>query len=135
MEELSKDPEMAQYFETFLANAANAAVLLNADPPEHRRQRKAVNRAFRPSRLKGMEPMIEQVTIDLLGPIREKAKWKLSLKFAVGLPMTIIAKALGVGIDDLDTFKKWSDDLVMPVGNPDPSIDKVKGLSNFTERV
>ena len=44
MEELAKDPEMAQYFETFLANAANAAVLLNADPPEHRRQRKAVNR-------------------------------------------------------------------------------------------
>ena len=36
MEELAKDPEMAQYFETFLANAANAAVLLNADPPEHR---------------------------------------------------------------------------------------------------
>ena len=58
-------------------------------------------------------------------------------EFAVGLPMTIIAKALGVGIDDLDTFKKWSDDLVMPVGNPDPSIDKVKdyliSLKGFNE--
>ena len=83
----------------------NAAVLLNADPPEHRRQRKAVNRAFRPSRLKGMEPMIEQVTIDLLGPIREKTEMEVVSEFAVGLPMTIIAKALGVGIDDLDTFK------------------------------
>ena len=51
--------------------------------------------------------------------------------------MTIIAKALGVGIDDLDTFKKWSDDLVMPVGNPDPSIDKVRdyliSLKGFNE--
>ena len=137
MEELSKDPDMAQYFETFLANAANAAVLLNADPPEHRRQRKAVNRAFRPSRLRGMEPMIEQVTTELLSPIRSKGEMEVVSEFAVGLPMTIIAKALGVGIDDLDTFKKWSDDLVMPVGNPDPSIDKVKdyliSLKGFNE--
>ena len=137
MEELSKDPDMAQYFETFLANAANAAVLLNADPPEHRRQRKAVNRAFRPSRLRGMESMIEEVTTELLRPLRSKGEMEVVSEFAVGLPMTIIAKALGVGIDDLDTFKKWSDDLVMPVGNPDPSIDKVKdyliSLKGFNE--
>ena len=84
-----------------------------------------------------MEPMIEQVTIDLLGPIREKTEMEVVSEFAVGLPMTIIAKALGVGIDDLDTFKKWSDDLVMPVGNPDPSIDKVRdyliSLKGFNE--
>jgi len=137
MDELSRDPAMAEYFETFLANAANAAVLLNADPPEHRRQRKAVNRAFRPSRLKGMEPMIEEVTTDLLAPIRNKSEMEVVSEFAVGLPMTIIAKALGVGVHDLDTFKKWSDDLVMPVGNPDPSIDKVKdyliSLKGFNE--
>ena len=106
MEELSKDPDMAQYFETFLANAANAAVLLNADPPEHRRQRKAVNRAFRPSRLRGMEPMIEQVTTELLSPIRSKGEMEDVSEFAVGLPMTIIAKDLEVGIDELDTLKK-----------------------------
>ena len=73
-----------------------------------------------------MEPMIEQVTTELLSPIRSKGEMEVVSEFAVGLPMTIIAKALGVGIDDLDTFKKWSDDLVMLVGNPDPSIDKVK---------
>ena len=126
MEELAKDPDMAEYFQTFLANAANAAVLLNADPPEHRRQRKAVNRAFRPSRLRGMEPMIEEVTDNLLKPIKEKKEMEFVSEFAVGLPMTIIAFALGVGTEDLDTFKKWSDDLVMPVGNPDPSIEKVR---------
>jgi len=137
MEELAKDPDMAEYFQTFLANAANAAVLLNADPPEHRRQRKAVNRAFRPSRLRGMEPMIEDVTESLLAPIREKEQMEFVSEFAVGLPMTIIAYALGVGTDDLAIFKKWSDDLVMPVGNPDPSIEKVRdyliSLKGFNE--
>ena len=84
-----------------------------------------------------MEPMIEQVTIDLLGPIREKTEMEVVSEFAVELPMTIIAKALGVGIDDLDTFKSGQMTCACAVGNPDPSIDKVrdylislKGLMN-----
>ena len=137
MEELAADPSMAEYFQTFLANAANAAVLLNADPPEHRRQRKAVNRAFRPTRLRGMEPMIEEVTSELIPEIIEKGESEFVSEFAVGLPMTIIAVALGVETDDLATFKRWSDDLVMPVGNPDPTTEKVRdyliSLSEFNE--
>ena len=137
MEELAADPSMAEYFQTFLANAANAAVLLNADPPEHRRQRKAVNRAFRPTRLRGMEPMIEEVTSELIQKIVDKGESEFVSEFAVGLPMTIIAVALGVETDDLATFKRWSDDLVMPVGNPDPTTEKVRdyliSLSEFNE--
>ncbi len=137
MEELAADPSMAEYFQKFLANAANAAVLLNADPPEHRRQRKAVNRAFRPTRLRGMEPMIEEVTSELIQEIVDKGESEFVSEFAVGLPMTIIAVALGVETDDLSTFKRWSDDLVMPVGNPDPTTEKVRdyliSLSEFNE--
>ncbi|MAV21597.1 MAG: cytochrome P450 [Acidimicrobiaceae bacterium] len=137
MEELAADPSMAEYFQKFLANAANAAVLLNADPPEHRRQRKAVNRAFRPTRLRGMEPMIEEVTSELIEEIVDKGECEFVSEFAVGLPMTIIAVALGVETDDLTTFKRWSDDLVMPVGNPDPTTEKVRdyliSLSEFNE--
>tara|TARA_B110000014_G_scaffold255789_1_gene238068 strand:+ start:536 stop:1819 length:1284 start_codon:yes stop_codon:yes gene_type:complete len=137
MEELAKDPNMQEYFQTFLANAANSAVLLNADPPEHRRQRKAVNRAFRPTRLRGMEPMIHEVADNLLEPIKQKQQMEFVGEFAVWLPMTIIAYALGVGTSDLNKFKKWSDDLVMPVGNPDPNVEKVRdyliSLKDFNE--
>ena len=127
MEELAVDPTMQEYFQNFVENASNAAVLLNADPPDHRRQRKAVNRAFRPKRLRGMEPTIEKVTNDLLDISVDKGEMEFVGEFAVGLPMMIIAYALGVKTDDLATFKKWSDDLVMPVGNPDPSVDQVRG--------
>jgi cytochrome P450 len=126
MEELAVDPSMQEYFQNFVENASNAAVLLNADPPEHRRQRKAVNGAFRPNRLRGMEPTIENVTNKLLDISVDKGEMEFVSEFAVGLPMTIIAYALGVKTDDLATFKKWSDDLVMPVGNPDPSVDQVR---------
>jgi len=126
MEELAVDPTMQEYFQNFVENASNAAVLLNADPPDHRRQRKAVNRAFRPNRLRGMEPTIEKVTNDLLDISVGNGEMEFVGEFAVGLPMMIIAYALGVKTDDLATFKKWSDDLVMPVGNPDPSVDQVR---------
>ena len=126
MEELRKDPAMAETYEKVIQQRAGAAVLLNADPPEHVRQRKAVNGAFRPARLRGMEPMIEAVTDRLLDKVAPRGEMDAVADFAVGLPMTIIAYALGVSEDDLDTFKRWSDDIVMPVGKPNPTPDEVR---------
>jgi len=134
MAELSRDPSMAEVFKKVMSNRGQAAVLLNADPPDHRRQRLSVNKAFRPARLRGMEPMIEEVTARLLDDVVPAGRMEVVSEFAVGLPMTIIAKALGVGESDLGTFKRWSDDLVMPVGNHHPSVEQVRGyLRSSTE--
>ena len=70
--------------------------------------------------------MIEAVTDRLLDDVVSRGEMDAVGDFAVGLPMTIIAYALGVGDDDLDTFKRWSDDIVMPVGKPNPSPDEVR---------
>lgn len=127
MAELQQDPTMAETFQKVMTQRGQAAVLLNADPPEHRRQRKAVNGAFRPSQLRGMEPTIHDVTNRLIDAVIDQGHMDAVADFAVGLPMTIIAYALGVGDDDLATFKQWSDDLVMPVGNASPSVEQVRG--------
>lgn len=127
MAELQKDPLMAETFDKVMSQRGQAAVLLNADPPEHRRQRKAVNGAFRPSQLRRMEPAIVEVTDLLLDAVVDAGEMDAVSDFAVGLPMTIIAYALGVDDEDLATFKQWSDDLVMPVGNPNPSVEQVRG--------
>lgn len=134
MQELSQDPAMATYFEAVMSRRGQAIVLLNADPPDHRRQRKLVNGAFRPSRMRGMEPMITEVAERLAEGLCDRTEAEFVTDFAVGLPMTIIAYALGVGDDDLATFKRWSDDLVMPVGNPAPTVDEVRAyLISSTE--
>ena len=81
--------------------------------------------------------MIHEVADNLLEPIKQKQQMEFVGEFAVWLPMTIIAYALGVGTSDLNKFKKWSDDLVMPVGNPDPNVEKVRdyliSLKDFNE--
>lgn len=133
---LAQDPEMAEVFEAVMGRRARAAVLLNADPPEHRRQRVLVNSAFRPQQIRSLEPKVVEVAHRLLDafagpehadPATGRAEVEFVSQFAVGLPMTIIAHALGVEDHDLATFKRWSDDLVMPVGNHSPSVEQTRG--------
>ena len=130
--ELMQDPEMASVLGSVSMTRGRAAVLLNADPPDHRRQRKLVNPAFRPDRIRGLEPLIRATATNLMADVVERLKRDgevdIVATFAVGLPMTIIAHALGVPDHDLATFKRWSDDLVMPVGNHDPSVEQVRGF-------
>jgi cytochrome P450 len=139
--ELMKDPEMAAVLGSNTMTRGRVAVLLNADPPDHRRQRKLVNPAFRPDRIRAMEPAMVEVTerllADVVADLSASGATDVVKRFAVGLPMTIIAMALGVADDDLATFKRWSDDIVMPVGNHSPSVEQVKGFlistKEFTE--
>jgi len=130
--ELSQEPDMAAVLSSRGLRLGRAAVLLNADPPDHRRQRRLVNPAFRPDRIRSLEPAMRSTARDLLDDVRialaTDGSVDIVARYAVGLPMTIIALALGVPVDRLDTFKRWSDDIVMPVGNHSPSIDQVRGF-------
>ena len=130
--ELAQDPEMAAVLGSVSMTRGRAAVLLNADPPDHRRQRKLVNPAFRPDRIRQLEPLIRSTAMSLMADaitvLKRDGDVDIVATFAVGLPMAIIAHALGVPDHDLATFKRWSDDLVMPVGNHDPSVEQVRGF-------
>ncbi len=143
--ELAAEPAMAPYL-AYAQGQGMAAVLLNADPPDHVRQRKLVNAAFRPRRLAALEPFITDVARRLAAELASALAAARTAgvdgddagggagggvdvvsTFAVALPMTVIAAALGVPTSELATFKRWSDDLVMPVGNHAPSVDQVRG--------
>jgi cytochrome P450 len=139
--QLMQEPDMAALLGSNTMTRGRVAVLLNADPPDHRRQRKLVNPAFRPDRIRAMEPTITEVGLRLLegvkADLQAHGQTDILRTFTVGLPMTIIAFALGVAGEDLATFKRWSDDIVMPVGNHSPSVEQVRGFlistKEFTE--
>ena len=82
MAKLSSDPSMAEIFAKTMDNRGQAAVLLNADPPDHRRQRLAVNTAFRPARLRGMEPLIESVASRMLDEVIAADRFEVVGDFA-----------------------------------------------------
>lgn len=128
MAELAQDPDMAGVFAAMVDDRRSAAVLLAADPPEHRRQRHAVDHAFRPARIVAMEPMVQEVSDRLLDAFAGRGSVEFVREYGVLLPMEIIARALGVGAEGLLTFKRWSDDLAMPVGNMSPTVEEVRSF-------
>jgi cytochrome P450 len=92
------------------------ATLLTNDPPAHRRYRGLVNKAFTPRRVAEWEPDIRTVTSELIDRFVHDGRVEFVHQFAVPLPLTVIADALGVPREDMPKFKQWSDDSVAPLG-------------------
>lgn len=122
---IEQDPEMAEVVSRFRSRN-RGRVLNTADPPEHVRQRRALNRAFRPSRLRALEPEVESVSDQLVAEFAHRGRADLVREYAILLPMVIIARMLGVPEEGLGTFKGWSDDFAIPIGRANPSRDEVR---------
>ena len=100
--------------------------LLSNDPPSHTQFRALVNKAFLPKRVAQLEASIRTIAIDLIdrfiadgepadGRSSAQRHVELVTQFAVGVPLTVIADALGVDRSDMPQFKRWSDDAVAPL--------------------
>jgi len=89
--------------------------LLTNDPPSHTRYRALVNKAFTPKRVGQMEGDIRHIANQLVDAFVADGRVELVSQFAVGLPLTVIADALGVDRADMADFKRWSDDSVAPL--------------------
>jgi len=90
--------------------------LLTNDPPSHTRYRSLVNKAFSARRVAQLEPSVRLIANELIDGFVHSGRCELVSQFAVGLPLTVIADALGVPRADMPRFKKWSDDSVAPLG-------------------
>lgn len=123
--------------------AGSVPVLLNADPPVHDRQRALVNRAFSPPRVRQMEAPIRELAGNLIDRFAERGWCEFVSEFAVLLPLTVIAGELGVPDGDLSTFKRWSDDFVVAIGNhlltkdrlQQMLVSQVEFFDYFTEKI
>lgn len=91
------------------------STLLTADPPVHTQFRALVNKAFLPKRVAQLEDSIRTIADDLVSSWIGRGRVELVTEFAVGLPLTVIADALGVDRADMPRFKQWSDDSVAPL--------------------
>jgi cytochrome P450 len=90
--------------------------MLTADPPEQKRYRSLVDRAFRLKRVRSLEPRMRALAEELIDAFIEDGRVELRSQFAVPVPLTIIAEQLGVAGPDLPNFKRWSDGFVAQLG-------------------
>lgn len=88
--------------------AVLASHMLNADPPNHTRLRKLVNRAFTVRGVESLRPRVEEITAALLDDMADgPSEVDLLSALAFPLPMRVICEVLGVPADDREDFREW----------------------------
>jgi len=90
--------------------------MLTADPPEQKRYRSLVDKAFRLKRVRSLEPRMRALCDELIDAFIDRGRVEIRSEFAVPVPLTVIAEQLGVPASERDTFKKWSDGFVAQLG-------------------
>ena len=83
--------------------------LLSLDPPDHRRLRSLVSKAFTPRAINALEPHIRSLMHELLDGIEDLSGFDLMEAVAKPLPVIVIAEMLGVPPEDRARFRGWSD--------------------------
>ncbi|WAS96134.1 cytochrome P450 family protein [Nannocystis punicea] len=66
------------------------------DPPDHRRLRNLVQKAFTPAMVERLNGRVEQITAELLDTAANKPTFDLIADLALPLPLTVISEMLGV---------------------------------------
>ncbi len=80
------------------------------DPPRHTRLRALVTKAFTPRSVAGLEPRIRELSRELLDRVIERGEMDLVADYAIPLPMTVIARMLGIPAADMPRYRRWSDE-------------------------
>ena len=92
------------------------ASILQSDPPQHTRLRSIIAKAFTPRAVKACEPLIRACANECVDRILEAGEADLVERYAIPIPVVVIAEMLGVPREDRDRFRKWSDDIVGAIG-------------------
>lgn len=124
------DPELAA-----LAERAYPMVdtMLTADPPEHKRFRGLVNKAFTPRRVNKLADGIQGLCDELVDAFAPRGRFEVLDEFSVMLPLTVIADQLGVPRSDLAQFKRWTDGFTAQLGGFAPPEDRIEVTKRIVE--
>ncbi|EJZ23216.1 cytochrome P450 [Rhizobium sp. Pop5] len=82
--------------------------LLELEPPEHTRLRTLVNRAFVSRHVEKMKPEIEDLANRLINAFADKGEVELLSAFADIIPVTMIARMIGIPEEMGPQLLKWS---------------------------
>ena len=107
------DEERAKMFlEAFDPDRQQRQSMLSTDPPDHTRLRRLVSKAFTPSAIEALRPMIVELVDEALDAMAERGSAEIVGELAFPLPFDVIARMLGMPEADKDQIAEWSSALV-----------------------
>jgi cytochrome P450 len=93
-----------------------APTLAGRDDPNHRQMRRLFDHAFRPKRLRELEPRIRGLAEELLDDFIADGECEFVRQYAVPLPLIVIGVQMGADPDDIWRIKAWTDAWVQRLG-------------------
>jgi cytochrome P450 len=110
--------------------------LLFMDPPDHKRVRDLVSKAFNQQSVDAMRPRITEIAHRLLDEIRDSHRFDLIEAYASPLPIIVIAEMLGIDERDRRDFKRWSESMAFgfnPVLTEEESAQLKSGVNALSQ--
>lgn len=86
------------------------------DEPEHKQMRAMFDQAFRPSRIKEIDPYVESLAYDIIDGFLADGQCDWVRQFAIPYPLTIIGKQMGAKEEDIWKIKSWTDAFFHRIG-------------------
>lgn len=93
-----------------------APTLAGRDDPNHKEMRGLFNHAFRPSKIKAMDPFVESLAHRLIDAFIGDGNCDWVRQFAVPLPLIVIGRQMGAPEEDIWKIKAWTDAWVQRLG-------------------
>lgn len=92
------------------------ATLGGRDDPEHKQMRALFDHAFRPKRIRQLEPQIQNLAYELIDNFIDDGHCDWVKQFAVPLPLIVIGIQMGADPGDIWKIKAWTDAWVQRLG-------------------
>jgi cytochrome P450 len=110
--------------------------ILEMDGKEHARHRNIVSMAFVPKALKGALPeTIGSIAHDMIDRFARDGHADLVAQFTRTFPLRVIAHIIGVPIEDYETFKRWSLDLIGFADDPAKGFESAEKIVDYLRPV
>jgi cytochrome P450 len=90
--------------------------LSGLDEPQHMQRRRLFDWAFRPARIRELDPFVEELANRLFDDFADAGRCEWVSQFAIPLPLYIIGRQMGVPDEDMPQIKKWTDAWIQRMG-------------------
>ena len=106
--------------------------LLTDDPPRHSSLRGLLAKAFTPARIAQLRPEIEALAAQLVAALPSGSEVDAVAALTMPLPVTVIARMMGIPESDGERFKRWSN-AITGVGGGPLSPERAQAVAELRE--
>lgn len=106
-------------------NGSPQPSMIDADDPDHARQRRIVARGFTPRQMAAYETHVAAVARQLVDAVMSRGACDIVADIAKPLPMTLIGEMLGAPESDYERLQTWSDRMIAGSDGPENVTEDV----------